>query len=415
MNKILIIFLIISNLLSAQQWNIVDEMKRPVAGGEIYADQDQQLLFVLGGYSDSLQSNVNWIQYYPSWQLDSMETPRFGFVVDSYNDQAIFYGGITDESVENGILRSWGWDFTEGVFDSNNIFNRIFSTGHVVDNSFYIIGGNPLPGTLSDTLSYLVEYDLVNFETTFSIDTVFALDQLPEQQMSVLVGTDIFIFGGIKNGISQDIHRFNTVTKVYEKLDQKLLEPRAGGKAIKLPFENTIYIIGGYNESLEALSSVEIFNVDDYSITPTNPLNEARYHFMAGIFDDKIYVMGGFDSDQNVVSSIEKLFDGAVTLLEEKNNEIPANIILHQNYPNPFNPTTTIVYEIPNKSYYTSSKVSIKIFDIIGNEIATITNKKHNPGRYSVTFNAEDLPSGIYYYQLKSESFIQTKKMVLVK
>jgi hypothetical protein len=227
MNKIIIIFLLFSALCFSQNWSIVGEMKRPVAGGEIWSDQLEQSLYVLGGYSDSTQSNVNWIQSYPNWELDSMRTARFGFVVDTYQNQPIIYGGVSDELNYSAGLERWGVDFTEVFSDTNNIFNRIFSAGHTANDYIYIIGGNPVQGIFTDTLSYLVEYDLINSEITFSIDTVFALDQLPEQQMSEIIGNDIYIFGGVKNGISQDIHKFNIDTKVYEKLDIGLLEPRA--------------------------------------------------------------------------------------------------------------------------------------------------------------------------------------------
>jgi len=95
--------------------------------------------------------------------------------------------------------------------------------------------------------------------------------------------------------------------------------------------------------------------------------------------------------------------------------------ILYQNYPNPFNPTTTIQFTIPVKS-----KVVIKVYDILGNEIAELVDEEKDRGVYSVTFNAnstvERLASGIYFYSMQAEgstesgrTFRQTKKMVLIK
>jgi len=83
---------------------------------------------------------------------------------------------------------------------------------------------------------------------------------------------------------------------------------------------------------------------------------------------------------------------------------------LKQNYPNPFNPTTKIKYSVPR-----TSQVQLKIFDILGNEIETLINEKKPAGSYEITFNARSLPSGIYFYQLKAGSFIETKKMILLK
>mgnify|MGYP000624346988 CR=1 FL=1 len=83
---------------------------------------------------------------------------------------------------------------------------------------------------------------------------------------------------------------------------------------------------------------------------------------------------------------------------------------LNQNYPNPFNPTTTISFTIP-----TTSNVSLKVFNILGKEVATIVNETKIAGNYSVKFNAEGLSSGIYFYQLTTENFTATKKFTLLK
>ena len=83
---------------------------------------------------------------------------------------------------------------------------------------------------------------------------------------------------------------------------------------------------------------------------------------------------------------------------------------LSQNYPNPFNPNTTIQYVISKRSY-----VTLKIYDVLGNEIYTIVNEEKSPGEYSVNFNATDLSSGIYFYKLKSGNYIAAKKMILLR
>ena len=83
---------------------------------------------------------------------------------------------------------------------------------------------------------------------------------------------------------------------------------------------------------------------------------------------------------------------------------------LYQNYPNPYNPMTKIEFAIANSSY-----VSIKVFDILGNEIAVLVNGEKTTGIYSIEFNATGLPSGIYFYRIKAGNYIETKKMILMK
>ena len=91
-------------------------------------------------------------------------------------------------------------------------------------------------------------------------------------------------------------------------------------------------------------------------------------------------------------------------------NLAPNGFVLEQNYPNPFNPSSTIKYAVANKQY-----VSIKIFDVIGNEIATLVNEEKPAGTYEVEFNAANISAGVYYYSIVTEGFVQTKKMILLK
>jgi ligand-binding sensor domain-containing protein len=100
----------------------------------------------------------------------------------------------------------------------------------------------------------------------------------------------------------------------------------------------------------------------------------------------------------------------AVSSIDDKENTVPENFILFQNYPNPFNPSTKIVYQIPELSF-----VTIKIYDVLGNEIAVLVNEEKPVGSYEVEYNASSLPSGVYFYQLNAGSFIETKKMILIK
>ncbi|MGD8780869.1 MAG: T9SS type A sorting domain-containing protein [Ignavibacteria bacterium] len=90
---------------------------------------------------------------------------------------------------------------------------------------------------------------------------------------------------------------------------------------------------------------------------------------------------------------------------------------LSQNYPNPFNPSTVISYHLPSDENGVSKtrKVVLKIYDILGNEIKTLVNESKQEGDYQVTFDASDLPSGVYIYKLQSGEHSISKKMLLIK
>jgi hypothetical protein len=95
-------------------------------------------------------------------------------------------------------------------------------------------------------------------------------------------------------------------------------------------------------------------------------------------------------------------------------NTVPSEFALRQNYPNPFNPTTTIAYDLSDRG-----SVSLKVFDALGREIATLINKEQAAGRYEVPFNARNITSGVYFYRLQvrqsSGTYTETKKLVLMK
>ena len=100
---------------------------------------------------------------------------------------------------------------------------------------------------------------------------------------------------------------------------------------------------------------------------------------------------------------------GEPTAVETDKN-LPTQFSLEQNYPNPFNPTTTIKFSIPNEGL-----VTLKIYNVIGEEVATLVKDIKKAGNYELIFGANNLSSGVYLYKLSAGSFVETKKMLLLK
>jgi hypothetical protein len=124
-------------------------------------------------------------------------------------------------------------------------------------------------------------------------------------------------------------------------------------------------------------------------------------------------VMGGSLAElQENADTMEVIYNSEVVVGIEDfvMSDIPTKFSLVQNYPNPFNPTTTIKYQMPELGV-----VTLKVFDVLGSEILTLVNEEKPIGSYKIEFNATGLPSGIYFYRLKSGDFIQTKKMLLIR
>jgi hypothetical protein len=102
------------------------------------------------------------------------------------------------------------------------------------------------------------------------------------------------------------------------------------------------------------------------------------------------------------------------TVSVEDNSRLPANFSLNQNYPNPFNPTTTISFTLPK-----SEHVLLKVYNVLGKEVATVINRQLSKGKHQVQFSSHikqsNLSSGVYYYKISTNSFSDIKKMILIK
>ena len=114
----------------------------------------------------------------------------------------------------------------------------------------------------------------------------------------------------------------------------------------------------------------------------------------------------------DMFSGYVKVWEKTTTGFEEKTESTPTNFTLFQNYPNPFNPETTISYKLQAASH-----VSLKVYDVLGREVATLVNEYKQPGNYNSQFSIlnSSFPSGVYFYRLQAGSFVQTKKMLLIK
>ena len=114
--------------------------------------------------------------------------------------------------------------------------------------------------------------------------------------------------------------------------------------------------------------------------------------------------------EANVQTQLTNLGINCVTPVENENEVIPKDFDLKQNYPNPFNSSTIIEFQIPSQTY-----VQLKVYNVLGSEVATIVDEVKNAGFYSINFNSDALSSGIYFYRITAGEFNQTKRMVLLK
>jgi hypothetical protein len=158
------------------------------------------------------------------------------------------------------------------------------------------------------------------------------------------------------------------------------------------------------------------FQVSNQMLNNSNSFYDCEFfkNNIISVFGD--YRNGNNDIFCNIRSFLNP--DSTLTNIVKLKNNIPSDFKLEQNYPNPFNSMTKIKFNIPNRSpigTFGDDRVVVVVYDIIGREIETLVNEQLLPGTYEVTFDGSKLASGIYYYQLKTNDFVETRKLVLLK
>jgi photosystem II stability/assembly factor-like uncharacterized protein len=163
-----------------------------------------------------------------------------------------------------------------------------------------------------------------------------------------------------------------------------------------------IYITtdGGLNWNLDINTAAEMFS---YNVITTSPSSM------------DVWCVGSTGGSTGFIGKLYKASIGTLVGIDDYKIDIPSNFQLYQNFPNPFNPSTKISWQSPVGGWQT-----LKVYDILGNEVATLVNEYKPAGTYEVEFNSHsvnirDLPSGVYFYQLRAGDFIQTKKTLLLK
>jgi len=152
--------------------------------------------------------------------------------------------------------------------------------------------------------------------------------------------------------------------------------------------------------------------MEDLNITFANLLTDgSRLLTASAISDNGRYIVGeGINAATGLIEAflLDTRPGGPYSVEEKPADELPVEYQLKQNYPNPFNPSTTISFSLPQRSH-----VTLKVFDLLGREVATLVDGEMAAGEHSVSFNARGFPSGVYFTQMKAANVVQRIKMVL--
>ena len=274
-------------------------------------------------------------------------------------------------SSDNGINWELVSEFnTLGVYDiEENQFGHIFvATGYGVYRS--TDDGNswqPINSGLNHTPSFKLAVDSLGY---------------------IYVGTGLpqMLYGTIQSTIPVELISFS-IKQIDDNVHlnwQTATELNNHGFEIERKTENNDWRIIGFKEGNGTTTKTQFYSFNDENIS------SGKYQYRLKQIDYD----GTFEYSKTV--EVEVL--------------VINNFVLQQNYPNPFNPSTIISYRIPVKS-----KVVLKVFDVLGNEVATLINEEKSAGSYEVEFDGSEFTSGIYLYKLQAGEFVETKKMVFMK
>ncbi len=171
-----------------------------------------------------------------------------------------------------------------------------------------------------------------------------------------------------------------------------------------------IYLIDG-----NTAANIDTIDIAQWNFNYNGSFTDASGNGRSGGFTSVMDV--DFDETESAVYTqtyfgwaVEKWVSTTPVSVARLTDNLPESFSLQQNYPNPFNPSTTIAFELK-----TSENVTLNIYNILGQKIATVLNERLNPGSYKATFDATKFPTGIYFYTLKAGSFKETRKMTLLK
>ncbi|TDI98065.1 MAG: T9SS type A sorting domain-containing protein [Caldithrix sp.] len=313
------------------------------------------------------------------------------FIDGGKEDDRLFGGEGKDDIVGgpgNDLLDGGGeGDFLDGGEGSDNLFGGDGNDTILFDAEDELVKGEKG----NDTLTFLeIFFDNKNLNKNGAV-----VSHEGAVVIADISGVDTLDFAGYDVAISLDLGLLNspqiidsTGTQVMlEGIFEVILGTEFDDEISVSPLPDTMrFVDGGGGTDVLNFESGEAQGVDDGS-TITTPG-----------FADVAYV------------NIETVNLSFVSSVRESDTSIPINFSLGNNYPNPFNPSTLIEYSLPEASH-----VSLKIYNALGQKVLTLVDKQQKAGRFSATFNAKALPSGLYFYSIKAGNYISVKKMLLLK
>ena len=365
-----------------------------ISGG-IYAMTVYNDKLIVGGDFDTAGGVFR--KYIACW--DSTGWSSFGAEMPNPVYALTVYGGdLYAGTGNNEILQCfWRWNGSAWSFPGGGI-PRNFVNSFTIYNGNLILGGDF--DSVGTTRSQCVAGWNGSSFSTFGIGfngTVFTVGTF---------GTYLLASGTFTNINTIPVNRIAKWTGTHwDSVGGGITE----GEMVLSFYNYQGYLIAG--GSFNAIDYVTAHNIAKWNGTTWSPIGQGMGGPVLALctYNNKLTAAGGFDTSGSVTVNNIAYWDHPIGI-QNSTSEIPEKYILYQNFPNPFNPSTTIKFSIPKASY-----VSLKVYDIKGSIVANMINEYMNPGVYYSPFNGDGLSSGVYFYKLETESFTDTKRMIILK
>ena len=335
-----------------------------------------------------------------------------GYIIAGQRGANVYQSDILLIKTDSSGNKIWEKTYEEGLDDSGLSVRQISETEYILLGYSYVIGLDHILLIKTDAFGnklWTKTYDggLEDHASSF---------QQTEDGGYILAGSTNSFGAGSHDVwlIKTDANGDTLWTKTYGSTDIEV------GNSVKQTTDGG-YIIAGDTKS---------FGAGDYDfwLIKTDSFGDTLWtKTFGGIYEDRAFSVLETADTCIVISGNTKSFGAGgsdiwliktapeITHVEQNHYSMPFNFYLYQNFPNPFNPTTKIKFKIPGQARNDNMMVTLKVYDILGNEITTLVNEEKQPGTYEIEFDGVNLSNGVYFYQLTAGSFVETKKMVLLK
>jgi hypothetical protein len=339
-----------------------------------------------------------------------------GYGITSLNFASRNSPGIQGTVTARNITTTGMYGLVIDATDNQYISYLDSSLQVVFGESYGIISRDALDqGGVDLSHFYLITWSQGNSSPAFYPEEVNELQSFLDSGGNLFInghdiGSDIFKPTGQSQFAQDFYHNYLHAEYIADSSSIFLLKGVAGdpiGDGLTFPtsdiYNRSLDIISRYDSYADSIllfwnqSSVSAIRADN---------DTSRVVYLAFGFEQ---ITGSAVRDTILSRSLSWLTENVVVNTSDKQS-IPNTFSLEQNYPNPFNPTTRITYSISKSSYTT-----LKVYDVLGNEISTLVDGKEQAGKHEVEFNASNLSSGVYFYKLQSGGMIQSRKMVVLK